>query len=250
VAAFVVTTEPSYADETNDRLSLVSRPHTVAEVDVGFIALPNAPLSAQNAGGSVPFGAVGKGDATVMLGLHLLYRAGRDWAIGAGAMFAPQPTSDVNYGGQSGLPRTHSRSYLVMGGEVRYFPLRYRWVEGWVGATAGGVIVADRYTTNSGDQVPEIFGSNQVTVNTEGFSAGVEVGGDYLVTESWVIGLALRIDRWFLPEQSRLSCTPGSPNCPQPTWSSACDSVGDCPTLAGSVAAFQFGATLGYRIPF
>jgi hypothetical protein len=179
----------------------------------------------------------------------LLYRAGRDWAFGAGAMFAPQPTSDTNFGGQSGLPRTHSRSYLVMGGEARYFPFRYKWIEGWVGLTAGGVIVADRYTTNSGDQVPAILGTKTTTVNTEGFSAGVEAGGDYLISDSWVIGLALRVDRWFLPDQvARPGCDPTTTNCNP--WPSSCDSVGDCPTLFGSVAAFQVGATLGYRIPF
>jgi len=66
---------------------------------------------------------------------------------------------------------------------------------------------------------------------------GIQLGGDYLITDSWVVGLALRADRWFLPSQKPLSQEP------------ACDPVGDCPTLTGTVAAIEIGLTVGYRIP-
>src|SRR5258708_5973088 len=96
--------------------SLVDRPHTMAELEVGIIALPSAPISAANRGGSTPLGTVGNGDATIQTGVHLLYRATPEWAIGVGTIFAPRPTTDPNYLG-GGVPRTHSRSYLFLGGD-------------------------------------------------------------------------------------------------------------------------------------
>lgn len=217
--------------------SLLDRPHTVLNLEAGIIALPNAAISASNRGGSTPIGTVGNGDATVQTGVHILYRATGDWAIGAGALFAPNPTSETTSSGASGLSRTHSRSYLTLGAEVRYYPLRSRWFEGWFGLTAGAVVVGDRFVNNDAPQVPSILGSNETTVSTEGFGVGAQIGADYLVTESWVIGLAVRADRWFLPDQKPFS------------QETSCDPVGDCPTLTGGVAAFEFGLTVGYRIP-
>jgi hypothetical protein len=214
--------------------SLLDRPHTLLDLDVGIIALPNAAISESNRGGATPFGTVGNGDATVLTGVHILYRATREWAFGAGALFAPRPTSDSNYGGGiGGVAITHSRSYLTMGAEARYFPLRSRWLEGWFGLTVGGVIISDRYTEPNAPQVPPILGNNSVTASTEGFGVGFEIGGDYLLTDRWVIGLTLRADRWFLPGVSNSSCTAN----------------GFCPTLSGAVAAFELGLSVGYRIP-
>src|SRR5579859_2951546 len=71
---------------------VVSHPHTVAILEAGVIALPNAAISSAQRGGSTPvIGTIGKGDATEMLGIHVLYRGSRDWAIGAGALFGPNP---------------------------------------------------------------------------------------------------------------------------------------------------------------
>src|ERR1700716_2228648 len=72
---------------------LLDRPHTVAEFELGVIALPDVPISSANRGGSTFVGTVGSGDATVQTGLHLLYRATREWAFGAVGLFAPNPTS-------------------------------------------------------------------------------------------------------------------------------------------------------------
>jgi hypothetical protein len=226
----------SAQEVAHEHPSLLDRPHTVAELEAGILALPTAPISPGNRGGSTPLGSLGNGDATILTGLHLLYRATREWAIGAGAMFAPRPTSDPNYGGASGLSRAHARSYLTMGAEARYFPLRSRWVEAWFGLTGGALIIADRFTTNNAPQVPSILGTNTVTVSTEGFTVGFQAGADYLVTESWVIGLALRAERWILPSVKPLS------------QETSCDPIGDCPTLTGTVAAFEIGLTVGYRI--
>ena len=235
VAALALLAGTARADDTQERPSLLDRSHTVAEAEAGIIALPRAPISASNRGGSTPIGAVGNGDATIEIGAHILYRPDRAWALGAGVMFAPRPTSDPNYGGAGGLIRTHSRSYLFLGGEFRFFPFRSRWIEFWVGATGGTIVVADRFTTNSAPTVPSLLGTNQITVNTGGLSVGAQTGLDYLITDSLKAGLAVRGDLWFLPNEDRQV--------------SSCDAIGDCPTLHGAVAAFELGVSVGYRIP-
>jgi hypothetical protein len=208
----------------------LDRPHTIAEFEAGIIALPTAPISASQRGGATPFGTIGRGDATVQTGAHLLYRGGPDWEIGAGGLFGPRPTFDDQYGGLSGLKRTHSRSYLWLGIEGRYLPFRTRWFETWVGMTVGGIIIADRFSTDV-EPVPAIFGNPEVTIRTEGFAIGVQIGAQWMFAEKWVTGLALRADRWILP--SSAGCTP----------------IGDCATLTGSIEAFEVGLRLGYRLP-
>jgi hypothetical protein len=223
---------PSKPPESQGARTLIDRPHTIAEFEIGFIALPTAPISNNQKGGKVPFlGTISKGDATLQTGLHLLYRGDREWAIGAGALFAPFPTSDSNAGGLGPLPRTHARSYLTLGAEGRYVPLHLKWLEGWLGLTLGGVVIADRFTTDVGDPVPPILGTKQVTVRTEGFAVGLQAGLSWMFAERWVAGAAFRADRWVLPDSPQ--CTP----------------IGDCATVTGSVAAFEAGLTIGYRIP-
>jgi hypothetical protein len=216
--------------------SVRDRPHTVAVLEAGIIALPTAPISPAFQGGNTPFGPVGKGDATVLTGVHLLYRATRDWAIGATGMFAPRPTSDP-YNATGNVTRTHTRSYWFLGGEARYYPFRLRWLEGWIGAEAGGVVIADRFTTNA-PPVPSFLGTTTVTVSTEGFALGLQAGADYLITDQWVVGLAARADEWLLPSRGQKPFS----------QLSACDAVGDCPTISGSVAAFEFGLTVAYQL--
>jgi hypothetical protein len=205
---------------------IIDRPHTVAELEVGAIALPTAPISQKQQTGNI----IGHGDVTVQTGLHILYRWNRGFAVGAGAIFAPEPSSNLDYGPPS-LPRTHSRSYLFLGGEGRYIPLHTGFFEAWVGLSAGGIIVADRFTTNAGDKVPEILGTKEVTIRTEGFALGVQGGANYFLSESWVAGATLRAYRWILPETPR------------------CSSFGDCASLSGTVEAFELGVTIGYRLP-
>src|SRR5205085_1574107 len=113
---------------------VIDRPHTIAELEAGIIALPTAPISASQRGGDTPFlGKVGSGDATINLGIHVLYRWSESFAIGANGSFAPAPTGDDQYGGDKNLPRTHSRSYLFLGAEGRYYPIHYKFAEAWVG---------------------------------------------------------------------------------------------------------------------
>lgn len=211
--------------------SPLARPHTVATFEAGILALPSAPISASQRGGDTPFGAFGTGDATIQTSVHLLFRASPEWAIGAGVLFAPQPTSDDQYGGLTGLRRTHSRNYLVIGANGAYFPLRSRWVEAHIGVGAGGVIVADRFTTDAGDAVPIILGQKEVTLRSEGLATSAQIGVDWMFSDRWVAGFAAGGGLWFLPGTAR------------------CSVIGDCTTLLGVVETVQLGLTIGYRIP-
>lgn len=210
---------------------VVDRPHTVAALELGILALPSAPISPSQRGGDIPvLGTIGRGDATIQMGIHVLLRGGPAWAIGAGFLFAPRPTSDTEYGGLSGLPRTHQRSYLFVGVEGRYLPLRSKNFEGWIGLSGGGVVVADRFYTDVPQTIP-VLGGKGVTMQSEGIAFGIQLGVDWLVSDRLVGGLALRAHRWILPNE--------------PT----CSAIGDCTTLLGTTAAFEAGLTFGYRIP-
>jgi hypothetical protein len=236
---FLLLASPTAAgdpESAHEHASPLDRPHTVAILEAGIIALPDAPISAAFQGGKTPFGPVGKGDATVLASLHLLYRANREWAFGANGVFAPNPTSDPNFT-VNGLTRTHSRSYFLLGGEVRYFPFSLRWLDAWIGVTAGAVIIADRFSTNA-PPVASFLGTTTVTVSTEGFAAGLQAGADYLITDQWIVGLALRADQWLLPTNNQKPFS----------QESSCDALGDCPTLTGGVKAFEFGLTVGYQL--
>jgi hypothetical protein len=228
---------PVESQSTFERSSLLDRPHTVAELEAGVLALPNAPISPANEGGSTPLGKFGKGDATLATGIHFLYRGGRDWGVGASAYFAPFPTEDTNYVANTTITRTHSRSYLSLGPEFRWFPIRFRWIELWLGATAGVIVIGDRFSTD-GAGVPSDLGSRQYTVSTTGFSAGGALGGDYMLSDNWVVGLRLRSEFWTLPNIVT-----------NPSQDPSCSSIADCPTLGGRVFAFQIGLSIGYRIP-
>jgi hypothetical protein len=239
-ASHVAHADPALAhvddQSTFERSSLLGRPHTVAELEAGVLALPNAPISPANEGGQTFLGKFGKGDATLETGVHFLYRGDRDWAVGASAYFAPFPTTDTNYVANTTITRTHSRSYLSLGPEVRWFPIRFKWFELWLGATAGVIVIGDRFSTD-GAGVPSDLGSRQYTVSTTGFSAGLASGGDYMLSDNWVVGLRLRGEFWTLP------------NIVTGTQDPSCSSITDCPTLGGHVFAFQIGLSIGYRIP-
>lgn len=220
----------------NDALDrgLTSRPHTLAEVEGGAIVLPSEPISPGNRGGSVLPGLhIGKGDATIQIGVHVLYRAAPSWSIGAAVLFAPDPTSDTSYGlgGSSGLMRTHSRDYFFTGVEGRFIPLHYRVWEGSIGVQTGVVVIADCFITTNAGAYAVPAGYPEVNERTEGLSGGVQLGVNYSFSESFIVGFTLRASVWYLPS------TP------------TCDALGDCATLTNSAAVFEGGFLLGYRLP-
>jgi hypothetical protein len=238
--AFVVSSLATHAraddvEKWNDALDrgVISRPHTLAELEVGAIVLPSAPISNGQRGGNVPLIGIGTGDATIQLGMHLLYRATPSFAIGAAVLFAPRPTSDTGYGlgGSSGLSRTHSRDYLFIGAEGRWIPFHYKLFEGWLGAQAGAIIIADRFTTNNAGAYSDELGAPQVNERTEGFSTGLQAGISYSFGDSFVVAFALRANAWILPS---------SPQC---------SAIGDCATLDKSTIVYEGGILIGYRLP-
>ncbi len=210
-------------------MRFIARKHTLALLEGGIIVLPNAAVSSSTHGGDVPFVPVGNGDATIQLGIHILYRPFRDWAFGANFLFDPKPTSST-CDTESGLSRTCTRAYFFIGGEGRYIPLHWRSFEGFIGAQTGVVIVADRFTTNAGIAKPAIFGDREYSLSTEGFFIGAQLGVDWYISDRIVVGLLSRYNHWVLPEQPK------------------CSPILDCTTLTGGVDSIDFGFTLGYRI--
>ncbi len=212
-------------------LRTLERPHTIAEFEAGVIALPTAPISPGRIGGDTPLlKNIVRGDATLQTGLHVLYRWSRDYAIGAGALFAPSPTSDSDYDNRGGLRRAHSRSYLFFGIEGRYSPLVNERFEVWLGLSSGAVIVADRFSTD-GEDIPGILGKRELTIRTEGLAVGAQLGANYNISERVFVGSTFRGYHWILP---------GDPRC---------SPIGDCATLSGAVHAFELGLKFGYRVP-
>lgn len=224
-------TVPLTEETSRSRESTRARFHTLAELELGILALPFAPISPAQRGGDTFIGRIGRGDATILAGIRVLASTGKRWSVGAAARFAPKPTADSEYGGTGRLPRTHSRSYFTLGVEGRFIPLQFGDFDIWGGASVGAVIVADRFSTDAGDPVPPVLGDRNVTIATEGLSLGGQVGVHWNFADRWVMGTALRFDNWFLPQTS--SCTP----------------IGDCTTLQGAVVAFDLGLTIGYRVP-
>jgi hypothetical protein len=219
-------------EDTESWLRFIQRRHAVAVLEGGIIVLPNAPVSQSHpVQQDVPFLPAGQqADATIQLGIHVMYRPFRDWAFGANFFFDPKPTSDTYYGGTQSLPRTHSRAYFLIGGEGRYIPLHAKAIEGWIGAQTGVVIVADRFTTDAGIPKPAIFGDREVSLSSEGFFFGAQIGVDWFVSDRVVLGLVSRYNHWILPGQPK--CTP----------------IGDCTTLTGNVDSIDLGFTVGYRL--
>ena len=56
---------------------IIDRPHTIAELELGGIALPTAPISQKQTSGDI---SILRGDVTVQTGIHILYRWNRDFA--------------------------------------------------------------------------------------------------------------------------------------------------------------------------
>jgi hypothetical protein len=225
------TSDIAQWSEALDR-GILSRPHTVIEFEAGAIVLPNAPISAAQAGGNFPV-TIGHGDATIQIGAHIIYRPSSLWEFGALVLFAPDPTSDTGYGlgGSSGLSRTHSRDYFFVGGEARLDPLNYRMFEGWLGMQGGAAIIADRFTTTNEGTYAAPVGYPTVTERTEGLSGGFQAGVSYSFSENFLVGFTTRVDAWYLPS---------TPNC---------SAIGDCATLRTSAFVIEGGFLFGYRLP-
>lgn len=203
---------------------LSDRPYTQAELGAGMLTLPATEFCLRDPATCT------RGEIVPAGFLVMLYRPNRRWAIGAGASMAvssntPNPT---NYYTQ--LDRSHSRNYLLFDTMARYYALQLDWIEGWVGASIGAVIVRDMYKNNADNPSAPIVGPKGVDVRSEALTTGIEAGLAWSFGKNWSIAAALRSAWWLLPDER--SCAP----------------TGDCATLSGKTAMFSLSAVLGYRI--
>ena len=203
----------------------MDRPYTLAEVDLGLLALPAAKVCV------VSSTDCEDGEGSLAVGIHNHYRFGA-FAIGAGINWATTLRSDAARGAPE-LERQHSRSYFLVEGQFRYYALRAAEWEGWVGATLGGVVVNDSWSVLA-DRDPyadtDFVGPRASTLGTEGLSAGIGIGAEWSFRPSWSVGTTLRYANWFFPQDPK----------PLP--------LNDPASLSGRVDMIALSITLGYRI--
>lgn len=169
------------------------------------------------------------GDANLLGYLSYLYRPDANWAIGAGASLGMQSGSD-SIDSPGNLERSHHRNYLMLDAIGRYYALRLGWLEGWVGATAGMVVVNDTYTNDHADPSAPILGPQGVILRTEGITTGIAFGLGWTFAQNWSAEGMLRSAWWLLPSEPKTAPT------------------GDAATLKGQVAMFSLGIAIAYRM--
>jgi hypothetical protein len=199
------------------------RPYTVAQLGVGLLTLPAADVCLR-------LRPCTKGDNSIEADFWQLYRANRYFAIGAGASVALTPVTD-NPPSDSGIDRSHTRSYFLVEAQGRYYAVRAETFEAWLGLTAGAVIVSDRYAIDSGEQTSAaIIGPRASTVRTEGAAVGMLIGGNWSFAPNWAVGLTARYMQWFLPHDAATTI------------------FLDRATLTDQQSALNFGISCSYRI--
>lgn len=203
----------------------MDRPYTLAEVELGLLALPAADVCIRSATDCE------QGEGSLAVGIHNHYRFG-SFTLGAGIDWATTLRSDAARGAD-GLKREHSRSYFLVEGQFRYYALRLNEWEGWVGATLGGVVVNDSWSVLA-DRDPyadtDFVGPRASTLGTEGLSTGVGIGAEWSFAPSWALGTTLRYANWFFPQDPK----------PLP--------LNDPASLSGRVDMFALSIALAYRI--
>jgi opacity protein-like surface antigen len=221
---------PARADDTTvDRRAAAAReldrPHTMFELNAGFLLLPGALVCPQS------LDDCNHGEASLAIGVRNLYRF-HDLAVGAGIQWATTLRSDAARGDPS-LQREHSRRYFLVEAMFRYYLAKSRTWDFWVGATAGAVVVNDSWSTVS-DRSPafdtQFVGPQAATLGTEGFAAGVGAGAEWAFTRNLSLGPSFRYSNWILPSTRAVSPT------------------GDVASLSGRLDVFDIGFRLTYRL--
>jgi hypothetical protein len=216
------------ADETASTRSAlaargVDRPYTLAQLGVGLLTLPAADVCLKSR-------PCTKGDTSPEIDFWQMYRASRSFAVGAGAMLALKPTTD-NPPSEAGIERSHTRSYFLVEGQGRYYAIATPTFEAWVGASAGIVIVSDRYTIDDpSKRTWALIGPNSSNISTEGGSVGALLGTEWSFAPNWAAGLSARYMRWFLPNEPATTV------------------FLDRATLTDQMSVIQFGISCSYRI--
>jgi hypothetical protein len=228
--AAVALAPQARADESSSTRRAIAaremdRPYTLAEVELGFLALPAADVCIRSAT------ECEQGEGSLAVGLHNLYRVG-SFGIGAGINWATTLRSDAARGAPE-LVRQHSRSYFLVEAQLRYYALRSNDWEGWAGVTIGGVVVNDSWSVLA-DRDPysdtDFVGPRSSTLGTEGLSAGLGVGAEWSFAPSWSVGTTLRYSNWIFPQEPS----------PLPT--------NDPASLKGRVDMVALSIALAYRI--
>jgi hypothetical protein len=203
----------------------MDRPYTLAEVEVGVLALPAADVCIRSTTDCE------QGEGSLAVGIRNLYRFG-SFAIGAGIDWATTLRGDSARGAPS-LVREHSRSYFLFEGQFRYYALRSENWEGWGGITFGGVVVNDTWSVLA-DRNPyadtDFVGPRGSSLGTEGLAAGISAGAEWTFAPSWSVGATLRYANWFFPQDPK----------PLP--------LGDPASLSGRVDVIALSIALAYRI--
>jgi hypothetical protein len=216
--------EPSEPANTPE-VGAHDRGSTLFAASAGVLALPFAE--------ACPFtgAACEPGEVALGTGLHVYGRI-YDFAVGAGFTYAGG-LKTTEAAGAALLEREHSRSYLVLDGVFRYYPPPLGSFEWWVGGSIGAVVINDTWTTLA-DREPysdvDLIGSQAMSLATEGFSAGLEVGGMWKFHDIWWVGTTLRYSNWLLPPEREM--TP----------------LGDLASLAGRVDVIEAGLQIGFEL--
>jgi hypothetical protein len=188
------------ADETASTRSAlaargVDRPYTLAQLGLGLLTLPTADVCLKSR-------PCTKGDTSIAIDFWQIYRANRSFAVGAGASFALTPTTD-SPPSEAGIDRSHTRSYFLVEGLGRYYAIATPWFEAWVGATAGIVILSDRYAIDDPNKRTfALIGPRSSSVSSEGASVGALIGAEWSFAPNWAAGFSARYMRWFLPHEA------------------------------------------------
>jgi hypothetical protein len=187
------------ADETASTRSAlaargVDRPYTMAQLGVGVLTLPGADVCLKNR-------PCTKGDTSIAIDFWQMYRANRSFAIGAGGTVALVPTTD-NPPSEAGIERSHTRSYYMVEAQGRYYAVATPLFEAWLGATAGVVVVSDRYSIDDPNKRTwALIGPLSSSVGTEGATVGGLLGAEWSFAPNWAAGFSARYMRWFLPHE-------------------------------------------------
>jgi len=187
------------ADETASTRSAlaargVDRPYTLAELGLGLLTLPAADVCLKSR-------PCTKGDTSIDIDFWQMYRANRSFAVGAGASVALKPTTD-NPPSEAGVERSHTRSYFLVEGQGRYYAVASPSFEAWIGATAGIVIVSDRYSIDEANKRTwALIGPLSSTIATEGATVGALIGAEWSFAPNWAAGFSARYMQWFLPQE-------------------------------------------------
>jgi hypothetical protein len=199
----------------------------MAEVGLGWLTLPGAEVCTER--GENP--DCRRGDSSLALEAWQIFRLPSGFAVGGGVMLGLTPTTDAPARELPDIPRDHSRGYLTVEGTMRYYPYVGESLEGWMGLTAGLVVISDSFSTQrSSNEEKPLIGPSGVVVRTEGGTFGMAGGLAYEFARNWTFGGNLRLGSWFLPNEPDVS------------------PLGDEASLVGQISVFVVTLNIAYRV--